>query len=571
MNIARLACTTAALSLLPWIALAQGPPPPPPPPPPMQPGIAREAGPPKTGTARLAGRVVSLDTGRAIRRAVVRASSTELREGRMVSTDAEGRWELRDLPSGRISLFVSKGGFVSLEYGQRRPFEDGKRIELADKQAIDKIEIALPRAAAIAGRVVDEFGDPMVGARVTTMRYRFSNGQRRLTPAGNSDTTDDLGQFRLHGLAPGDYYVVANPTVTTFATISGDKSGYTQTYYPNALSAAEATRVTLGVGQEAQSIVIGVAPTRLVAVSGTASNSQGQPIRAGIVRLETTGTGPMTSLPGVIRPDGTFTVSSVVPGEYRVMVQALRQTFEEIAATGSSSVSETAQTRIVVGSEDVAGLALVTSSGSTLRGQVRWDGGVAPTGTGGSSGTVGAFDPTDPGTPFGMAAGTVRDDGTFEIRNVHGTRLLRAGGFPKGWNLKSITLNGRDITDAPIDVAADVSGIEVHLTQISAEISGTVQSAKGATISDYVVVLFPSESDKWGWQSRFVRVVRPDQTGRFTIPGVPEASYLAVALEYMEPGEEGNPEFLEKLKPLATRVSVAEGEKKTLTLKLSAQ
>ena len=37
------------------------------------------------------------------------------------------------------------------------------------------------------------------------------------------------------------------------------------------------------------------------------------------------------------------------------------------------------------------------------------------------------------------------------------------------------------------------------------------------------------------------------------------------------PGEEGNPEYLDKLKPLATRISVAEGEKKTVTLKLSGQ
>ncbi len=561
-------------SLLPWMALAQDPPPPPPPPPPSPMTMpSRDAGLAKTGTGRLSGRVTSLETGRPIRRAVVQLGSPELREGRSVSTDAEGRWELRDLPAGRVSLTVSKGGFVSLQYGQRRPFEAGKPIELADKQVIDKIEIALPRAAAIAGRVVDEFGDPMVGARVTTMRHRFSNGQRRLTPIGNSDTTDDLGQFRVHGLAPGDYYVVANPTPTMMFAVSGDKTGYSQTYYPNALSTAEATRVTLAVGQEAQYIVIGVAPTRLVNVSGTVTNSEGQPIKAGVIRLLDMGTGPMTSSPGIIRPDGTFTISSVVPGEYRVMAQALRQSFEEIATTGSSSVSETAQTRIAVGSEDITGLALVTSSGATLRGQVRWEGGTAPTGTGNFNGSIVAFDPSDTGTPFGMAAGTVRDDGTFEIRNVQGTRVLRAGGFPKGWNLKAITLNGRDITDAPIDVVAgqDVTGIEVHATQTSAEISGTVQSAKGTAISDYVVVLFPPEAERWGWQSRFVRVVRPDQTGRFSIPGVPEASYLAVALEYMEPGEEGNPEFLEKLKALATRVSVAEGEKKTLTLKLSTQ
>jgi hypothetical protein len=55
------------------------------------------------------------------------------------------------------------------------------------------------------------------------------------------------------------------------------------------------------------------------------------------------------------------------------------------------------------------------------------------------------------------------------------------------------------------------------------------------------------------------------------IRGVPGHSYLAIALEYIEPGEETNPEFLERLRNLATTVRVADGEKKALTLKLVAQ
>lgn len=569
-RVAPLLCATFLLTVLPWTAVAQGPPLPPPPPPPTSMMPNRDADPAKTGSGRLAGRVTSLDTGRPIRRAVVRAGSTELREGRTVSTDAEGRWELRDLPAGRISLFVSKGGYVSLQYGQRRPFEAGKPIELAEKQAIDKIDIALPRAAAIDGRVVDEFGDPLVGVRVNTMRYRFSNGQRRLTPAGISDTTDDLGRFRLHGLAPGDYYVVAQPQTTMMFAVSGDKTGYAQTYYPNALSPSEATRLTLSVGQEAQNIVIGVAPTRLVSVSGTATNSEGQPIKAGMVRLQDAGIAPMMSTQSRIHPDGTWTVSSVVPGEYRLTVQGLRGSVEEVASTGRASFSETAQMRITVGSEDMTGVALVTSPGATLRGQVKWEGGTAPTG-GGLKGSVIAFDPSE--TTGAMSAGTIKRDGTFEILNVQGTRHLRAGGLPRGWWVKSISLNGRDISDVAIDIVPgqELTGIEIHATQTAAGISGSVQDIKGAATTDYVVVLFPPEPDRWGWQSRFVRVTRPDQTGRFTVDGLLEGTYFAVALEYMEPGEEANPEFLESLKAAATRITLAEGEKKIVTLQLSAQ
>ena len=573
MHIARLVCATLALSLLPSIALAQGPPPPPPPPPPMP--TAQRDGPMmnKTGTGRLAGRVTSLETGRPIRRAVVRVVGNELREGKSVSTDAEGRWELRDLPAGRISLTANKGGYVQLQYGQRRPFEQGKQIDLANGQSMDKIEIALPRASVISGRVVDEFGEPVTDVRVSTMRYRFTNGQRRLTATGTTDTTDDLGQFRVHGLAPGDYYVVAQPqSMFSFLTVSGDRTGYTQTYYPNMYSATEATRLSLTVGQEAQGIVITLAPTRLVNISGTATSSDGQPVRAGMVRLVEPGaTAPTLSMPGIIRADGTWTISSVVPGEYRLTAQMIRGSLEEVATTGGvGSFPETAQMALTVGAQDVTGLALVTSKGGVIRGQVKWTDGVAPTGVP-SLGSIMAFEP-EAGS-LGPAAGTIKEDGTFEVRGVQGKRRLRAGGFPRGWYLKSIMHNGQDITDTTVDVLAgqDLSGVEIHLTQKAAEISGTVQSSKGAATSDYVVLLFPPESERWEWPSRFVHVARPDQTGRFTISGVPEATYLAVALEYVEPGEEGNPEFLEKLKPLGTRVSVAEGEKKTLTLKLSAQ
>ena len=81
---------------------------------------------PQTGTARLRGRVVGGESGQALRRAVVRLNGQEFREGRVASTDEEGRWEIKDLPAGRYNLSASKGGYVQLNYGQRRPFERGR-------------------------------------------------------------------------------------------------------------------------------------------------------------------------------------------------------------------------------------------------------------------------------------------------------------------------------------------------------------------------------------------------------------------------------------------------------------
>src|SRR6188508_856134 len=83
----------------------------------------RQAGPganqpaPK-GTGRIAGRIVSADTGNPIRRAQVRLSAPEIRVNRTDTTDNDGKYEFADLPAGRYRLQVSKTGYVTLEYGQ---------------------------------------------------------------------------------------------------------------------------------------------------------------------------------------------------------------------------------------------------------------------------------------------------------------------------------------------------------------------------------------------------------------------------------------------------------------------
>jgi hypothetical protein len=105
--------------------------------PPRLPASApRDAPPQKTGTARLTGRVLAADTGKPLRRAVVRASVAGAREPRWIWTDSEGRWQLARLPAGRYALSASKSGYLTLQYGQLRPFEQGKVLEVIEGQIL---------------------------------------------------------------------------------------------------------------------------------------------------------------------------------------------------------------------------------------------------------------------------------------------------------------------------------------------------------------------------------------------------------------------------------------------------
>src|SRR5262245_35854747 len=278
---------------------------------------------PKTGTGRLRGRVLAADTGSIVRRAQVRISSPDIGT-KTAFTDAQGRYEFKDLPAGRFSVSVSKSGFVTMQYGQRRPFEPGRPIELVDAQTLEKADIALPRGSAVSGRVLDEFGDPVADANVMAMRMQYAGGKRRLVPSGRQSVTNDLGQFRLFGLPPGEYYVSA--TTRTLDTMmmdmigamssggptgSNNNSGYAATYYPGTPNPAEAQRPSLSVGQEMSSIDIQMQPVKLARITGIATSSDGKPMSGALVMMMPTMKETMAFFPGGTSrtdKDGNFTL-----------------------------------------------------------------------------------------------------------------------------------------------------------------------------------------------------------------------------------------------------------------------
>jgi hypothetical protein len=572
------------VSLLAVSAAAQAPPPPPPMPQGVQPPMPALPGMPqrddavrKTGTAVLRGTVVAAETGLPLRRAQVRAAGTDPRDARGVSTDEQGRWELAELPAGRYSIQVSKGGFVGLSYGQRRPFEQGRPVDLADGQVLEKLEVALPKGSVIAGSVHDEFGEPVAFARVSALRYRFAAGQRRLVPFGGpgaSATTDDLGQFRLHGLSPGDYYVSATSSLTASITLdrSEDRTGYLPTYYPGTAALGEAQRITVGLGQESTGVTFAMVPARVASVSGFLRDSSGKPIPNMAVRLVSAlgaGASPLTGM-SMTRPDGAFTLSNVAPGEYRLEAEAIDMAaLASVAMTGSNRgvvASESASIPLVIDGKNITGLELVTAPSSRVTGRVRFEGADASSVPKASVMLMPM--PAEPGV-FRMGANfRVNDDWTIEGSGLSGRMIIR-GGSPGGWHLKAVTLDGHDVTDTGITFTPgqDVDGLEILLTKEMASLTGTVQGSKGETLTDFVVVAFADDRTKWGYLTRFVHRGRPDQAGKFVIEGMPAGSYQVVALEYLEPGDEQDPDTLDRLRGLGTSVTLKDGEQQTLTLR----
>lgn len=564
------------------------------------PGRDREL---KTGTGQIRGRVFALDSGDPIRRAQVRISGQDILS-KAALTDADGRFEFRDLPAGRFTLQASKSGFVTVGFGQTRPYESGRPIELADKQVLENSDIAIPRGSVIAGRILDEFGEPMPDVSVTALRQSWSNGRRRLVPAsGRMAQTNDLGQFRLFGLPPGDYYVsatirgammemmgaelmavrggggVGSPSASTPA------SGYAPTYYPGTSNVGEAQKITLIAGQEHQGADFSLMPVRLAKITGIVIGSDGKPLSGAMVNVsprERSATMLFSGTSGGrTNQDGAFSINGVAPGDYQLQANSVqvitadegggRMVFTMRTGPGGSGPNaESGSLPVSVAGEDISNVVLVTSKGGRATGRVTFEDGAKPPNLG--SIRISAPSTDSDAMMAGGAFGRVEPDGSFELTGLSGTRLIRAVGLPAGWTLESVRLNGTDITDAGAEFKAGdvVSGLEVVFTRRATMVSGGVSDGGGSPLKDYTVVIFADDPELWRLpMTRWVTGTRPDQEGRFKVQNLPPGSYHAVAVEYLPQGEWGDPDLLERLKDKGKRFSLGEGGNELLDLKLA--
>jgi protocatechuate 3,4-dioxygenase beta subunit len=524
------------------------------------------------GTAVLKGQVVAADTGTPIRRAQVRISGIGLRESRLATTDAQGRFEIRELTGGRYTLTASKGGFVTLQYGQRRPGESGTPLELADAQTLDRLMVALPRGSVIGGRITDEFGEPIVNAAVTAWRYAYVGGARRLVRAGARDTTDDQGAYRLFGLAPGDYLVSAVLRSGEVTDPGDDLSGFAPTYFPGTPNPSEAQRVRVALSQEQGGISFGLLATRLVRVWGQVLSATGAPHWGGAVILTPAGGGGTDGLRGGgglqgsggrIEGDGSFWIGSVAPGRYQLQVRA-----------GGRNDGEFARMDLTVGADDVSDLTIVTAPAGRITGTVVTDtGDPLPGGTPAVQVVARPASPEGPlgGQGGGGAQGRASAGGAFEVTNITDPRYLRVTA-PTGWTLKAVFVDSQDVTDVPVDVGPGqvLSGVQVVITRSLSHAEGSVLDDRQQPVLDATIVLFPTDERLRYYQSRFVRSARPDQEGRFRISALPPGDYLAVAVQGLEDGQAGDPEFLTAIEPRAERVTIKDGETKNVVLGLSA-
>jgi hypothetical protein len=386
-------------------------------------------------------------------------------------------------------------------------------------------------------------------------------------------STDDRGEIRLYGLSPGEYVIgasirnigIAPPGA---ANPNDTNEGFSPTYYPGTSSTTEAQAVSIAAGEE-RSVQFAMVAARLARISGTVMTSDGRPATGAqlIVATRSGGAGMSTSGFGNVGADGSFTISGVAPGDHSVEVRPQPRAGE--------SGGEFASVPVVVSGSDITGLRIVTGKGANLSGRVvfegtsKRDGGPAPLRVLALPG-----DPMNRPMFFGggdpLSNGTIDEKGNFQLAAGSGRVFLMVT-TPPLWVIKSVTLDGNDITDEPLELTGkqSISGLVIRLTDKLTQISGRVSDGRGQALRDYVVVIQPAEAKEPIVASRSVRTARPDTSGRFETRGMRPGRYVATAVEALEQGRHFAPEFQEQLRHAGREFTVREGESIALDLTLT--
>ena len=167
-----------------------------------------------------------------------------------------------------------------------------------------------------------------------------------------------------------------------------------------------------------------------------------------------------------------------------------------------------------------------------------------------------------------------RTTGAFTLEGIQaGTHLFRSQGSPRGWTLKSVMLNGRDIIDEPVELRSGqrLSGVTLVFGDKLTEVNGTISDEQNNPVTEYTVLAFPVDSSRWNAQSRHIMTTRPDQNGKYQMRGLPAGDYYLVAVDPSEQGEWFEPAYLDAHRASATKFTLTDGDVKTQDFRLQTR
>jgi hypothetical protein len=566
---------------------------------------------PVAGTASISGIVLTDDSdARPLRRVRVFLNSPDEEVARTTISDDAGRFAFEGLRAGRYTVGGTKEGYVTVNYGARRPGRVGAPVTLTEGQALADLILTLPRGAVITGVLLDPDGLPVAGVSMRALRYVYTvTGERRLSAVSAtmaSHITDDRGVYRIYGLPAGEYAIAAPATLppgsnvllmndtelraaldelkqsqrpqttSNSNTAAGSEAnvdaprpiGYAPVFYPGTTASSQAALIPLGKSEERGGIDFQLQYVPTGTIRGGVITPVG--VLPEYIRVHLIATSDVIlsgnsneSRTAAVTEKGEFTFVNVPPGTYTMIAKGTR------GPTANGSMFW-ATTEVVVDGQNEQEISLSLQPALTVSGRVVFDGRTAPPDP--SRIRVTLLPVLSAGqVSLGTAPVLVDTGGRFTMTGITAARyrLQASISGPSGWMLAASVVSGRDVLDTPLDLRQSVDGAVVTFTDRPGELSGVVRDSAGKPMSAHTVILFAAERTLWTPTSRRIRAVPSAADGRFLFRMVAPGEYWLAAQSDVDDGEWYDPVLLERLVTgPAVKTTISEGEKKTLDVRI---
>jgi hypothetical protein len=464
---------------------------------------------------------------------------------KIADTSADGTFRFDQLPAGRFFLNAQREGYA----GIRQP---PSMVDLAGSEKKTGVICKLQPGAVVTGRVLDEAGEPFVGAQVSILRQDVLRGKARFLPM-NSAVTDDRGQYRIHSVAPGRYRLAASAGHTGRFGPSTSAVTYGMTYYPNTRDAQSAQSVRLSPGQELDAD-FRIEPSSSTHIQGRiigvgegqhGFHIQAQPLDSSEMH--------MAGFHSEMNPEGVFTVRGLPPGKY-LLAATLMQAERPLVGT------QIVDTR----GGSVEGIVVELSRGVELSGKVRVDSGemppgmrvmIVPSGIGAMTGP--------PPQPVEVGA-----DGAFKFAEVMpGIWDVQVAPLPPGGYLKSVTFGGVDVFGKELEISgAAPAPLAIVVSPKGAAVEGTISGAEESP--HCLVMALPEDGPRF--LSGMQMMSGAAAGGKFRLAGLRPGSYRLLAISPQDTQRVHDPDVFKELESLLPLVKVEEGSQVTQDVKVIA-
>ena len=457
---------------------------------------------PRTGA--ITGRVVN-ESGQPLPNAMVYARVPGVGGfGQVVASNREGGFKLTGLEPQSYELIASLPGYTA----QPRESTSGTPPQY---RIGDSATLVMIKGGVITGTVTRPNGDPVVGITVRVRMIRDYN-DRPVTNQGATQerTTDDRGVYRIYGLPPATYIVVADGTNDNSGTGVNAFAGEIPTYAPST-NRENAAEITVRAGEESSNVDIRYRGERGRIVSGIVTGLSAEQRFSVVLHSVVTRELEWT----VFSQEGSreFMFDAIPDGDYYIVAIAYLK-------DGERGVSNS---RVLNVRGDLAGVELSPLALGSISGRVVFEDSKAPECTDKrrpafSETFVAAWHRDTPAArkqaPLVWSMGvpvSANDQGNLTLRTLAPSDYYFAVRFTaKDWYLQSITFTrppaeGKtpatptDATRSWTTVKAGdrLSGLTVTLAQGGASLHGQIAVGEGEGVPEKLVVyLVPVEREK---------------------------------------------------------------------------